>query len=47
MKKYKKMPLQNLNKTMVKLTRNMQKVCKTQLKNEGPLLVHINGYHCI
>ena len=39
------MPLQNLNKTTTKLTKNMQKLCKTQLKmknttkNEETLLV--------
>ena len=32
---------------MVKLTKNMQQVCKTQLKNEDPLLVYVNSYHCI
>ena len=31
-KKHKEMPLQNLNKNMAKLTKNMQKVYKTQLK---------------
>ena len=47
MKRHKEMPLQNLKKTTGKLTNNMQKVCKTQLKYEEPLLVYVNGYRSI
>ena len=32
---------------MIKITKNVQDVCKIQLKNEKPLLVYVNGYHCI
>ena len=41
------MPLQNLNKTMSKTNKDYGEGMQNTTNNEEPLLVHVNGYHCV
>ena len=41
------MPLQNLSKNYGKTNKEYAKGMQNTTKNEEPLLVSVNGYHCI